>query len=194
MSKIIKRGLFHIFGGISIVVAALYLPRLALLISVCVATLIFLSFELMRFRVSVVNRWFLSNFSSLLREEETSRFTGTSYMLVASLIAFLTFDRDIAILALSFLAVGDAMGTIVGTLIGKRRLLRKTLEGDLACLLSCTVIGLIFYYIGFGVPLLTILAGAVSAAIIEAIGLPINDNLTIPIIAGLIMTLIPIYP
>ena len=192
MPNTLKRGLFHIFGGLSVVVAGFLLPRIALLISLGVATAIFLAFELMRFRVSTVNKWFLSNFRALLREEERSRLTGTSYMLVASIVAFLVFDRDVAIIVLSFLAVGDAVATIVGRLIGKRRLLGKTLEGDLACLFSCIVVGLVFHYVGFGIPLLTILVGAVSATIVEAIGLPINDNLTMPLFAGLVMALMPI--
>ena len=189
MPSTLKRGLFHIFGGLAIVVAGFLLPRHALLISLGVATTIFLAFELIRFRVSTANEWFLSNFRVLLREEESSRLTGTSYMLVASIVAFLVFDRDVAIIALSFLAVGDAVATIVGRLIGRRRLLAKTLEGDLACLFSCIVVGLVFHYVGFGIPLLTIVVGAVSATIVEAIGLPINDNLTMPLFAGLVMTL-----
>jgi len=192
MPNTLKRGLFHIFGGLSIVVAGFLLPRIALLISLGIATAIFLTFELIRFRASTVNEWFLSNFRALLREEESSRLTGTSYMLVASIVAFLVFDRDVAIIALSFLAVGDAVATIVGKLIGKRRLLGKTLEGDLACLFSCIATGLVFHYVGFGVPLPNILVGAASATIVEAIGLPINDNLTMPLLAGLAITLMSI--
>ena len=109
-------------------------------------------------------------------------------MLIASLIAFLAFPRDIAVLALSFLAVGDPLATIVGKQIGKSKLLGKTLEGDLACFISCLAIGFVFYYVGLSVPLLTILAGAISATIVEAMPLPVNDNLTIPILAGAVMT------
>ena len=187
MSSTLSRGIFHIFGGLIIPVSALFVPRTALLISLGAATLIFLAFELLRFRISGVNRWFRLHFKPLLREEETSRFTGTSYMLIASLIAFLAFQRDIAIVALSFLAVGDAMATIVGKCVGKRKLLGKTLEGDLACFVACMVIGFIFYYAGLDIRLLTIIVGSLGAAIVEAVPLPINDNLTMPLFAAVVM-------
>lgn len=188
MSRTLKRGLFHIFGGLFAPVAALLLPRMVLLISLGVVTFIFLAFELLRFRAPGINRWFFSFFKPLLREKEASRLTGASYMLVASLIAFLVFQRDIAVLALSFLAVGDPLATIVGTHIGKRKLLGKTLEGDLACFISCIAIGFVFHYAGLSIPLLTILLGSVGATIVEAMPLPINDNLTVPLFAGLVMT------
>jgi len=187
MSSTLSRGIFHIFGGLIIPVSALFVPRTALLISLGAATLIFLAFELLRFRISGVNRWFRLHFKPLLREEETSRFTGTSYMLIASLIAFLAFQRDIAIVALSFLAVGDAMATIVGRCVGKRKLLGKTLEGDLACFIACMVIGFVFYYAGLNIRLPTIVVGSVGAAIVEAVPLPINDNLTMPLFAAVVM-------
>ncbi len=113
-------------------------------------------------------------------------------MFVASLIAFLVFPRDVAVLALSFLAVGDAVATIVGKQIGKRRLFGKTLEGDLACIVSCAVVGFVFHYVGLGVPLLTILVGIVAATIAEVMPIPINDNLTVPLFAGVAMTLMQI--
>jgi len=192
MSGTLKRELFHIFGGLSIPVAALFLPRVVLLISLGVVTFIFLTFELLRFRAPEMNRWFFWFFKPLLREKEVSRLTGSSYMLIASLVAFLVFPRDIAVLALSFLAVGDSMAAIVGQRLGQRKLLGKTLEGDLASLISCVAVGLVFYYAGLDIPLLTILVGSVSAAIVEAIPLPINDNLAMPLFAGVMMTIMQI--
>jgi len=176
------------FGGLAIPLAALFLPRTVLLCSVAAVTFIFLAFELLRLKAPSLNRWFLSRFKPLLREKEQSRLTGSSYVLISSLIAFLAFQRDIAVLALSFLAVGDAVSTMVGESIGKRKFLGKTVEGDLACLISCVVTGLAFHYAAVDVPLLTILVGSVSATLIDAISLPVNDNLTIPLFAGVVMT------
>jgi dolichol kinase len=39
------------------------------------------------------------------------------------------------------------------------------------------------------VPLVTVIIGAVSAAIVESLPLPVDDNLTIPLFAGLVMWL-----
>ncbi|MFQ6121561.1 MAG: diacylglycerol/polyprenol kinase family protein [Dehalococcoidales bacterium] len=172
----------------SIPIAALFLPRLVLLVALGAVTFVFVAFEFLRLRAPGINRWFCLFFQPLLRGDEASRLTGASYILIASLVAFLVFPRDIAVLALCFLAVGDAVATIVGKYIGKKRLLGKTLEGDIACFASCLVIGLVFYHAGFSIRWLTTLAGSVSATIVEAVPLPINDNLTIPLFAGLVMT------
>jgi dolichol kinase len=181
-------------GGLVIPIAALFLPRTTLLIALGVITFVVLAFELIRLKVPVVNRWFLSFFKPLLRGGEVSHFTGTGYTLVGALIAFLVFPRDIAVVAVSFLAVGDAMATVVGKRIGKTRLLGKgkTLEGSLTCFISCLMVGIIYYFIGLDVGLLAIAVGALGAAIIEAIPLPfpLNDNLTIPVFAGLVMLVI----
>lgn len=63
-------------------------------------------------------------------------------------------------------------------------------EGSLGCFVSCLATGLIFYYAGLDITLLIVLAGSVTATIVEAASLPINDNLTIPLAAGLIMTVV----
>jgi dolichol kinase len=190
-SGTLKRGLFHFFGVLVVPLAALFLPRLVLLISLGVATFIVVTFEFIRLRVPVVNRWFIFVFKPLLRKKETSRFTGTSYSLTGALIAFLAFPRDIAVLALVFLAVGDSAATIVGKKLGKTRLLgQKTLEGSLACLVSCIIVGLIGYYAGLEVALLTVLVGSLGATVAEAVPLPINDNLILPLFAGLVMAVV----
>lgn len=178
--------------GLSISITALFLPRIILLISLGVVTFTFLTIELLRFRVPGINRLFLWFYKPLLREREISHLTGVSYLFTASLLAFLVFPRDIAVLALSFMAVGDVVAAFVGKRVGKRKILGKTLEGDLASFISCLAVGFIFYYTGLDIPLLTILVGAVSAAIVEAIPLPINDNLTMPLLAGVVMTVMAV--
>lgn len=189
----LMRGVFHIFGGLSIVVAALFLPRMTLLVSLAIVTLLFLTFEFLRLRASTVNRWVFLRFKPLLRGEEESRLTGASYMLIASLIAFLAFRMEIAVLAICFLAVGDALAGIVGRYAGRRKVFGKTLEGDLACLASCVAVGLAFYYLGFNIRLPTVLVGSISATTIEAIPLPINDNLTVPLVAAVVMMVMELY-
>lgn len=192
MSNTLNRALFHIFAGMSVATSILFLPKTVLLVALGLGTSAFLIFDLVRLVVPRVNRWFLWLFKPLLREKEVSHVTGASYILLASLIALLAFQRDIAVLGLSFWALGDSAGTITGQCIGRRKLLGKSLEGSLACLIFCLAIGFIFYYVGLNIPLHTILVGAVCATIAEALPLPINDNLTMPLFAGAVMTLMQI--
>ena len=111
-------------------------------------------------------------------------------MLIAALIAFLAFSREIAILAVSFLAVGDSVAAIVGRKLGKRKLFGETLEGSSACFLSCVATGLVFYYAGLDIGLLTVLFGAIGATVGEILPIRINDNLIMPLLAGIGMTVI----
>lgn len=194
MSSTLKRALFHVSCGLAIAISALFLPRAALLIALGMVTLAALFFEVLRFRNRKVNEWFFSLVKPLLREYEEYRLTGASYMLAGSLISLLAFARDIAILAICFLAVGDALAAITCKYLSKKGAVRKTLEGNLVCLVSCIVIGLIFYYAGFSVPLVTALVGAIVATIVAALPIPINDNLTMPLLAGLAMTLMSLIP
>jgi len=187
MSNVLKRGLFHIFVGLSIAVAAYFLSRRPLLISTGVVTFIWLAFELLRLRYAGINSWFFSWFRPLLREEEASRLTGASYMLIGCLITFLVFPRDIAVLAICFLAVGDAAATIVGTYLGTRGVFGKTVEGNSACFVSCVGIGFILYYADLDIHPLAILLGSAGATIVDAVPLLIDDNLTMPLFAGLVI-------
>ena len=192
MSSTLKRALFHIFVGLSIALPALFLTKAALLIFLGLITFTALFFEVLRFRNKRVNAWFLSLLKPLLREYETSRLTGASYMLAASLISFLVFERDIAVLAICFLAVGDALAAIASKYLSRKSPPGKTWGRNLACFISCAVIGLVFYYAGFGIHWVTALVGAIVATIVEAVPIPINDNLTMPLLAGLAMTLMPL--
>jgi dolichol kinase len=163
-----------------------------LLLSLGSVTFLFLIFELARLRVSGINQWFISHFGSMLREEEKSSLTTSNYVLLAALLSYMVFGRDIAILSVSFLAIGDVAAAIVGQHIGRTRLFGKALEGDLACFFSCLVIGFILYYAGLNVGSLTIVIGAVGATVGQAIQTPIDDNLTLPLLAGVLMAVVPV--
>src|SRR4030042_6626429 len=136
MRTMIKRRSWHLSAGLGIAFAAWFLPTTAMLISLGLVTFIFLAFEFIRLKVPSMNRWFFSHFGSLLREEETSRVTTSSYVLVAELMAYLAFGRDIAVLSVCFLAVGDVAAGIVGRYIGRTRLFGKGLGGELACVVA----------------------------------------------------------
>lgn len=110
-------------------------------------------------------------------------------MLLAALIAFLVFEHHIAVTSVCFLAVGDALATTIGRNNGRKKLTIETFKGNAACLIGCLVVGFIVHYAGLKISIPMVLVGAIVATITEAIPLPVNDNLTIPIASGLAMTL-----
>ena len=111
-------------------------------------------------------------------------------MLLAALISFLVFARDIAATSVCFLALGDALATLIGGSNGKKGVRVKTTAGKAACLLACLAVGFILHYAGLNVSILTIAIGAIVATIMESLPKFVDDNLTIPIISGAVMTLI----
>lgn len=117
--------------------------------------------------------------------------TTSSYVLIAALVAYLAFGRDIAVLSVCFLAVGDVAAGVVGWHMGRTRLFGKALEGDLACLVSCLATGFLLHYAGLNVGLVTITAGALGATLGQAISGPVDDNLTLPLLAGVAMAAMP---
>lgn len=191
MKSTLRRRLFHLSAGLAIVIAMCFLPGVSLLLALGSVTVLFLAFEFIRLKVPGVNRRFIHCFGSLLRKEEAVSVTTSSYVLVAAVISYLAFGRDIAILSVSFLAIGDVAAAIVGQRIGWTRLFGKALEGDLACFLSCLAVGFIFYYAGLNVGSVTIILGAIGATIGQAVQTPVDDNLTLPLMAGALMAAVP---
>jgi dolichol kinase len=123
-------------------------------------------------------------------------FLGAFWFYVGCGISFLAFPMPVASAACAMLAVGDSFSTIIGSKFGKRALIgKKTIEGSVAFLVASLLIALIFVD-----PRLAIV-GAIAATISELLpeagrlgrarsrGL-IDDNFLIPIIAGLVMTLL----
>jgi glycerol-3-phosphate acyltransferase PlsY len=128
--------------------------------------------------------------SPLLKPSEDYRFTGSTYMLVASLIAFLAFDQKVAVTALLFLSIGDPVAALVGGRTPGPRWVGKSPGGTIAFIGASLLIvvvlvssGAIQYHWG-------LLIGALVAGLVELIPIPLDDNLTVPLISGAVMHLL----
>jgi len=197
MSELPRR-LWHIFGGLSLLSAGLLVPEnifLPVLISV---TIIFLIFELIRLKFPWLNRRFLTCFRALLREGEASTLTASAYFLIAASIVFILCDQSIAAMALTFVAVGDPVAGMIGELwvaapqnlrFPGLKVKRKSLRATAVCFLACVVAGAILAVITH-VALWLMVVGAVCATLIEFPSLPLNDNLTSPLVSAGVMSLV----
>lgn len=137
---------------------------------------------------------FFKVFGMMLREHESKGLTGASYLLTSSIVVIALPIKEITFLAISYLVVGDTLASLVGLKFGKRRIVStmKTVEGLIASFIGCTIWGLIFnlYFFEIGLHQSIIIFGAIVASITEVSNLHINDNISIPIISGLAMSLI----
>lgn len=185
----LPRRLWHIFGGLSIPVAGLLVPQQIFLPALCSATIAFLIFELIRLRFPQINHRFLTFFHVLLREREAATLTASAYFLIAASIVFILCDKSIAIMALTFVAVGDPVAGMVGEKWGRLKVRGKSLKGSCACFLACAVAGAILATITQFALWLAVV-GAAYATAVEFLSLRVNDNLTIPLASAGVMSLV----
>jgi dolichol kinase len=209
--KELPRRLWHIFGGLSLPVAGLWAPQDIFLPALVSLTIVVLILDIVRLRSPRVNRRFVISFRALLREREVSTLNGSTYFLVAASIVFIFCDKSIAAIALAFVAVGDPVAGMVGERWGKlrvspeegnfsnfakfprnlrfRRMRGKSWEGSSACFVACLVVGVILAAVTH-VALWVVVVGAICATVIEALSLLVNDNLSIPLVAAGVMSLV----
>jgi len=188
--SIVERNLFHLVAGSLLPIIGLVLHRDALFwASVAIASLL-LVMELARFTSTSVNAYIFKYIGVLFKEEEAHTITGASYMLIATVGAFFFFEKSLAIMALFFLSIGDPMAALVGSRIGRIRYLGKSLEGSLAFLATSFVVAALFSLTGELNPLWPLLVGAAVAALVEALPLPVDDNLSIPMLAGAVTAML----
>lgn len=188
--KHIGRKIYHLAGGIGLLSIYFVLNRDLALLFYAGFFLLVLTLDLIRLNVPSINRVILTKFSSFIRANEEHRLTGTGpYVLGIGLSLFL-YRVDIAAAAVCFLAFGDVAATTIGERYGRTKIGKKSLEGSLAFAVAAVAAGLLLPLVGITVVPGVILFGAIVAAGVELLPLPVNDNLVIPLVSGGAMTLI----
>ncbi len=124
--------------------------------------------------------------SPVIRQHEMAGdFTGATYILLSVCLTVALYEKPIAIAALAFIIVGDTLAALIGRRFGRHRFGHKSVEGSLACLAGTAVVAAVVP----GLPMEVRFFGAAVATIVEALPLGVDDNMTVPIASGLLMTL-----
>ena len=138
------------------------------------------------------NRGFWRNFakkilSPIIREHEhQGDFTGATYILISFCLTIALYTKPIAMAAITFIIVGDALAALLGRKFGKTKFYKnKTYWGSFGCFLGTLIVAIWSPGLAFPVAL----GGAVIAVIFEAFSFGIDDNVTVPLLSGLAMTL-----
>ena len=190
----VRRKLIHL-GFIVLPVALLYpvapWPRgrgqfRTLLIALVVGAV---ALDLLRLHAPRVRQFFRRFFGGMIREHEQLSLLGSTYLLLAALLAIEIFPLPVAAAALGFTVLGDAFAAMVGRAWGRTRLFQKTLEGALAGLAACIVWAAFLAAAGH-LPWAPVLAGALAASLIELLPIPLDDNLGITLFSGYAMKLL----
>jgi len=160
-------------------------PSLFILGSV---TLALVAFDIFRLMHKKTNEVLKTKVKALLRKNEIKTFSSFTIFFVALFITLLIFPKEIAFIASSFLIYGDIFGKLFGLAFGRHKILNKTLEGTLAYFGSVLIMGYVLYT-SLEIPLIVLILGGISAPLVEMLSMNVNDNLTVPLITGSIMTI-----
>lgn len=144
--------------------------------------------DLLRIHEPRVATFFRRFFGEMIREHERFNLLGSTYLLLAALLAIEIFPRPVAAAAVGFTVLGDAFAAIVGKAWGRTRLGRKSLEGLLGCLAACLAWAS-FLALGGHLTWPVALLGASVASLVEFLPIPLDDNLGITLAAGYAMRL-----
>ncbi len=185
----LKRQALHIFTGIMIV-SFLHAGVIDVtVLAVFTVLSLLLSIISLKFKVPLVN----ISLEQMGREDE-KKFPGKGffYYLMGSTLAVALFEKNIAMASIIVLALGDSFSRYIGQFYGKIKHPfsdTKLVEGWAAGIAAATIGAMVF------VTWYAALIGSIVAMTLEALELKmihhtIDDNLVIPVVAGLIMTLI----
>lgn len=186
----LPRRLFHIVAASFFPLLALFVERNLLLALLLASTTLFVICDIARLYWTSLGMLFHRLFGPLLREREGNRITGASYMLLGTLAVFTLFPRDVAILAVLFIALGDPVAAIVGIRSPGPRVFGKSPLGTAAMIATCLSMAGVLHWAGaisLGWP---VAVGAVVAGLTELLPLPLDDNLWVPLAAGMAMVLL----
>ena len=190
----LRRKAVHL-AAIGIPIAYYFVPRTLSTRILLGVFLVLLFIDLLRLQTPRV-RWLVSQFlGDILRGHESRDLLASTYMVLASLLTlYIVPQPQVAIAALAFMVVGDTSAALVGRRWGRIRYLGKSLEGSIACFVACVLAGAVVLQIPppaeHALPALTwsvMLAGAFFATVFEALPIPLDDNFSVPLAAGIAM-------
>jgi dolichol kinase len=154
------------------------------LTGLCLITIAYALEEIYRLkgrRVPVITPFTLR----MSRPEERARFIlRPLYLAVGVILALALFPTKIAYASIGIVAVGDPVAAYVGGKIGRNHVRRKkTLEGLIAGFIAAFLLASLI------VSPATAFVGSIGGMLMELLDIP-DDNLTMPIAAGALMTLL----
>jgi len=173
-------GYWNLFGFIFI---ADFIGQKTAFLALTLILLLFLELEYLR----VENNFFsIPTKFNIFRKKEQSAFGGHIYLTLATIVCFAAFSTSIAAAAISMAVLGDFFSALIGQKWGKHKFIfcNKTWEGTLAGFLANLAAGYFFIY-SLDNFWLILIPMAVAASLVEVFTQKLDDNLTVPVFAGM---------
>ena len=181
MKKELIRQLIHASGVFIVILSYFLKPDALILISILTLFIVVLLFELDK-------KYRLPFFSFIFRRcKRNNDERGFIYFFLGIILTLIIFQFNIAVAnaAILILLFGDSASTLIGKKWGKIKIPfrpQKTVEGSLA-----------FFVVGLAVtltqvPFIPAFLGVLSGMLAEAYS-PVDDNIPIPLVSALVMSL-----
>ncbi len=151
--------------------------------------------DIVRNRMPFMNKVVIKIMGPLMRRSEKEGFSGLPFYALGVSLSLFFFSRDIAIVSSMFLVFSDPLSSFFGVLYGKDKIVpNKSLQGAVAGFFTCYLITLFYAMntttLGTHLLVFSIVAGVIGSASELVSAFNIDDNLTIPVLSGLGMTLL----
>lgn len=139
------------------------------------------------------NDWIRWIFGALMRKEELPErrnrviLNGATCVLVGALLLAVIFPLRVAVPVLTMTMLADAAAALVGRRLGRHSWggLSATMEGSAAFVATGLAVMALFPTLAFW----PAAASVVVAAVVEALPLPVNDNIRVPLSAAAVLVL-----
>jgi len=191
-AELVRKGIHLI--SLSIPVVYYFVSKSTALSILIPLTLAFLLADIARLYHEPTGRLFVSIFGFLLRRHERNdrgrQLTGATYVLLSATFCVLVFPKVVVITAFAILIISDSAAALIGRKFGRHPFMKKSVEGTSAFFVTALIVVAVSPKISY-LPLEYII-GAVAAilgALVEALSVGIDDNVSIPISIGAAMWL-----
>jgi diacylglycerol kinase (CTP) len=164
-------------------------------IALLVVAVLGFSFDILRMKNEAINEVMLKFMGPFMRSSEQRGITGLPFYALGVSLSLFLYQPELAILSIFFLVFSDPISSFFGILFGKDKIMpNKSLQGAIAGFITCYLVTL-FYALYFSKNTDQLLPFAIIAGIIGSLSelisaFNIDDNLTIPVVSGLGLTII----
>jgi dolichol kinase len=159
------------------------------IVLLAVLTAVAVAIDAMRISDHRVQRFFKRFLGELIREHERFNLLGSTFLLIASMLAVELFPQRLAAAAIGFTVLGDGVAALVGRGWGRTPIFSKSLEGTLGGLAACVAWAGFLALTGH-LPFAVGVAGAMVAMLVEILPIPLDDNLGITLVSATVMRLL----
>jgi len=180
------RRVFHATNGmvVALVPGALGLERLDVALGLGLAFAFLVALDATRLRAPGVNALFFRTFPVLASPREAVGVASSTWFVLGALLTWTIFPAEVAVPALLVLALADPAAGTLGRLYGRHKVGSGSVEGSLAFFVVASLVLLVTV----GGSAAVLVAGAVT--VVEATPWRLDDNLSVPLSAGLLLVLL----